>query len=159
VPITNLATWYEFSKSTGSQYYNMMDQCLGGPPGASPERDREYRRRSSIFFLSQAKGLRISIDSGVNDGHGRNAVPLRNSLEAFNALAAANGFAGKALSEADVESMTKEARIPEHLAAEKQDDPARQQKILFRRTAGPVTLTIFDGGHSADIRTGIRYFE
>jgi pimeloyl-ACP methyl ester carboxylesterase len=158
VPISNLATWYEFSRTGNSQYYRMMDQVFGGSPG-TPERDREYRRRSPLFILSHAKGVRISIDAGVNDGHGRNAVPLRQSLEAFNVLAKANGFSDKALAEDDMELMTREPRIPAHLAGEKEDDPARQQKILFRRTAGPVTLTIYDGGHSIDIHTGIRYFE
>ena len=151
VPITDLAAWYRFSKETGSQYYKMMEQCFGGPPG-TPDRDREYRRRSSLFILSRAKKLRIAIDAGLNDGHGRNAVPLRQSLDGFNAL-------DKALAEADVESMTREARIPARLSNEKEEDPARKEKILFRRRAGPVTLTIFDGGHSVDVLTGIRYFE
>jgi dipeptidyl aminopeptidase/acylaminoacyl peptidase len=158
VPITNLAAWYEFSKETGSLYYKMMDQCFGGPPGTA-DRDREFRRRSPLFSLAQAKQRRIAIDAGVNDGHGRNAVPLRNSLQAFNVLARANGAPDKALSDEDIEAMTKEARIPARLASEREEDPARQQKILFRRSAGPATLTIFDGGHSVDIRTGIRYFE
>jgi acetyl esterase/lipase len=158
VPIANLTTWHEFSKSKGSQYHKMMDACFGGPPGA-PERDREYRRRSPLFFLSQARKLRIYIDAGVNDGHGNNSVPLRNSLDAFNALAKANGLPRKALSQQDVETMTNEAKIPAHLLAETQVDPKRKEKILFRRAAGPVTLTIFDGGHSFDALTGIRYFE
>lgn len=128
-----------------------------GPPG-TPERDEEYRRRSPLF-LSEAKQLRISIDAGVNDGHGKNAVPLRHSLQAFNVLAKANGFPDKGLSEDEIQLMTKEARIPSYLAKQKEDDPARKERILFRRTAGPMKITIFDGGHSVDIRTGIRYFE
>ncbi|HXB72695.1 MAG TPA: alpha/beta fold hydrolase [Candidatus Acidoferrales bacterium] len=158
VPITDLAAWYGFSKETGSQYYKMMEQCFGGPP-EDPDRGPEYHRRSPLGFLSRARKLRITIDAGLHDGHDRNAVPLRQSLNAFNALARANGFADKVLADADVESMTREARIPAHLANEREDDPARQQKILFRRRAGPVTLTIFDGGHSLDVLTGIRYFE
>ena len=47
VPITDLAAWYEFSKATGSQYYRMMDQCMGGSPEAPKGRpsiggDRRY---------------------------------------------------------------------------------------------------------------------
>jgi hypothetical protein len=79
-------------------------------------------------------------------------VPLSHSLLAFNALVRANGLANWALSDADVETMTKEARIPAHLAAEKENDPLRRFGILFRRSAGPVHLTIFDGGHAADRR-------
>ena len=78
---------------------------------------------------------------------------------AFNALVRANGLAYYALADSDVETMTKEARIPSHLVAEKEEDPLRRFKILFRRVAGPVHLTIFDGGHAFDARTGIRYFE
>ena len=158
VPISNLATWYQFSKSTNSQYYRMMDQVFGGPPD-TPERDREYRHRSPLFILSEAKGVRLFIDTGVNDGHGRNSVPLRQSLEAFNVLAKANGQPDKTLAEGDIELMTREARIPAYLAREKDDDPARKQKILFRRAAGSATLTIYDGGHSVDVATGVRYFE
>ena len=123
------------------------------------ERGREYRRRSPLFSLGNAKGIPIHIDSGIQDGHGKNAVPLRQSLEAFNALAIANGQDGKSLSETEVDAMTKGAKIPGSLAGERQDDPARQHKIFFRRSAGPVTLTIFDAGHTVDVRTGIRYFE
>jgi hypothetical protein len=78
---------------------------------------------------------------------------------AFNALVRANGLADHALADSDVETMTNEARIPVHLAAEREEDPLRRHKILFRRAVGPVHLTIFDGGHAVDPRTGIRYFE
>ena len=162
VPITDLAAWHEFSKATGPEWNNkydkMMEACFGGPPD-TPERAQEYRRRSPLPSLAQAKGIRIYIDSGINDGHPRNAVPLSHSLLAFNALVRANGLASYALSDADVETMTKEARIPSHLAAETENDPLRRFKILFRRSAGPVHLTVFDGGHALDIRTSIRYFE
>jgi pimeloyl-ACP methyl ester carboxylesterase len=162
VPITDLVAWHEFSKATGPEWNNkydkMMEACFGGPPD-TPERAQEYRRRSPLPFLAQAKGIRIYIDSGIRDGHPRNAVPLSHSLLAFNALVRANGLADHALADSDVETMTNEARIPIHLAAEREEDPLRRPKILFRRAAGPVHLTIFDGGHAVDPRTGIRYFE
>ncbi len=158
VPIADLAAWYQFSKATGSQYYQMMEKCCGGPPG-TPATDMQYRQRSSLFFLSNARGIRIAIDTGIRDGHAGAAVPLSQSLLAFNVLARANGFPGKALSEEDIEFMTREARVPDHLAGETEEDPGRRQKVVFRRTAGPVRLTIFDGGHSVDVSTGIRWFE
>lgn len=46
VPITDLTSWYEFSKATGSQYHRMMDKCFGGPPD-NPATAAEYRRRSA----------------------------------------------------------------------------------------------------------------
>lgn len=158
VPIVDLAAWYQFSKATGSQYYPMMEKCCGGPPG-TPETDAQYRQRSSLASLSNAKGIRIAIDSGIRDGHAGAAVPLSQSLLAFNALARANGYPGKVLSAEDIEFMTREARVPDYLAGETEEEAGRRQKIVFRRTAGPVRLTIFDGAHSVDVLTGIRWFE
>ena len=159
VPITDLAAWYAFSKSTASQYYQMMDKCLGGAPD-TPERAAEYRRRSSLFYLSRAKGVRITIDSGIRDGHPGGAVPLSQTLLAFNELARANGLPEKALSLEQIDIMTRESRVPAELAAEKQDEPGRQQAILFRRTAGPVRVTVFDwaslDGHTP---TSFRWFD
>jgi dipeptidyl aminopeptidase/acylaminoacyl peptidase len=158
VPIVDLAAWYQFSKATGSQYYQMMEKCAGGPPGTAAT-DAEYRQRSSLPFLANAKGVRIAIDSGIRDGHAGAAVPLSQSLLAFNALARANGYAGKVLPAEDIEFMTREARVPDHLAGETEEEAGRRQKVVFRRTAGPVRLTLFDGAHSVDVLTGIRRFE
>jgi len=158
VPIADLAAWYQFSKATGSQYYQMMEKCCGGPPGTA-ETDKQYRQRSSLPFLSNAKGIRIAIDSGIRDGHAGAAVPLSQSLLAFNALARANGYPDKAFPAEDIEFMTREARVPDHLAGETEEEAGRRQKIVLRRTAGPVRLTIFDGAHSVDVPTGIRWFE
>jgi dipeptidyl aminopeptidase/acylaminoacyl peptidase len=158
VPITDLASWYEFSKATGSQYYQMMDKCLGGSP-ETPERAAEYRRRSSLFYLSKAKDLPITIDSGLRDGHAGAAVPLSQSLLAFNELARANGFAAKALSLEDIDILTRESRVPADLAQEKENEPGRKEAVLFRRQAGPVRLTVFDGGHSVDVPTSFRWLD
>jgi len=158
VPITDLAAWYAFSKATSSQYYQMMDKCLGGPPD-TPERAAEYRRRSSLFYLARAKGVRITIDSGLRDGHPGGSVPLSQTLFAFNELARANGAPEKALSLEQIDIMTRESRIPAELAREKQDEPGRQQPVLFRRTAGPVRVTVFDGAHSTDIPTSFRWLD
>jgi hypothetical protein len=49
--------------------------------------------------------------------------------------------------------------VPEHLAGEVEEEAGRRQKIVFRRTAGPVRLTLFDGAHSVDVPTGMRWFE
>jgi dipeptidyl aminopeptidase/acylaminoacyl peptidase len=158
VPITDLAAWYEFSKATGSQYYRMMDQCMGGSPEA-PERAAEYRRRSSLFNLNQAKGLPIAIDSGLRDGHAGAAVPLSQSLLAFNELARANGFPAKALSLKEIDIFTRESRVPSALAEEKENETGRGQAVLFRRRAGPVRLTVFDGAHSVDVPTSFRWLD
>jgi pimeloyl-ACP methyl ester carboxylesterase len=158
VPITDLAEWYKYSKQVNSQYYKMMDQCFGGPAD-TPQRAAEYRRRSPLFELAKAKKLRIAIDSGLRDGHPGGAVPLSHTLLAFNALAKVNGHPEKMLSAEDIRIFTSDAKVPDHLINEKEEEAGRRQRVLFRRTAGPVRVTVFDGGHSVDYPTSFRWLD
>lgn len=155
VPITDLAAWHAFSKKQGSRYHTMMEQACGGPPG-TPATDAEYRARSPLFHLARAKGVKIDLQVGIRDGH-EGSVPVSNALHAFNALARINGHESLALSDADVTSITAQARLPESLAAEKVDEPNRRRAVLFRRAAGPVRLTIFDGAHESDFAPAVRW--
>ena len=155
VPITDLAAWHAFSKEKGARYYQMMEQACGGPPG-TPATDAEFRARSPLFFLGRAKGVNIDIQAGIRDGH-EGSVPVSHSLRAFNALATANGHGDRALAMSDIEFITARARIPDTLVAEKVDEPQRRRSVLFRRIAGPVRLTIFDGTHESDFGTAVRW--
>lgn len=156
VPITDLAAWHRFCKPLKYKYYRDVELCCGGPPGA-PGTAEQYRKRSPVFWLAAAKGLPIDINAGIRDGHGGASVPIDHSLNAYNVLAEANGHADRMLSADDVRFMTSKASIPKHLAAERQDEPGRQHKILFRRSAGLVRITIFDGGHRGDAAAAARW--
>ena len=79
------AAWHAFCAGKGYRYAKDVEACLGGPP--APEREAEYRKRSPLFSLAQARGLPIDIQSGIRDGHGGASVPIDHSLRAFNALA------------------------------------------------------------------------
>ena len=156
VPITDLAAWHRFCKAKDYRYYKMIEACCGGPPG-EPKTEGEYRHRSPVFWLSRAKSLPIDINAGIHDGHGGASVPIDHTLNAFNVLARANGHADKVLADGDIRDMTANARVPEHLAQERQDEPGRKYKTLFHRVAGPVRVTIFDGGHRMDEQAGLRW--
>lgn len=149
VPITDLAAWHAFCSKRGYKYAGDIEECLGGPPG-DPKRDEECRKRSPVFWLGAAKGLAIDLQAGIHDGHGGRAVPIDHTLQAFNVLAKANGAEGAVLSAEDIAFLTREARVPERLAGEREDEPGRAHCVLFRRTARPVRLTLFDGGHVID---------
>lgn len=155
VPISDLAAWHAFSKAAGNRYRAMLERCCGGPPEAPPAA-REYRARSPLYHLHRAGGLRIAIDAGIRDGH-EGSVPVSHSLRAFNELARANGLAGRVLSEAEIDEITRQARVPPALRGEVEDEPGRKHKVLFRRWAGPVRLTIFDGGHELDVGAGMNW--
>jgi pimeloyl-ACP methyl ester carboxylesterase len=158
VPISNLTAWHQFCKEQNFYYSKMMELCCGGPPG-SPAADREFKLRSPLSHLEKAKSVRIDIEAGIHDGHGGAAVPISHSLWAFNVLARANRQPASALSDVEIRVMTNEGRIPDYLAREREDDGGRKHRVLFRRSAGPARLTIFDGGHVLDPGAALRWFD
>ena len=156
VPITELTDWHRFCSEKGYKYAGDVEQCLGGPPG-DPDRDADSKKRSPLYHLAEAKGLSLDIQVGIHDGHGGRSVPIDHSLRAFNILAQANGQADQLITEADIAYLTQEAHVPDHLQTERQDEPGRKCPVLFRRTAGPARLTIFDGGHEIDPPTALAW--
>lgn len=144
VPISDLAAWWASDK-----YRKQMEGSCGGAPG-TPATDAEYKARSPIHFLPAAKGVPMDINAGIHDGH-TGSVPISQSLNAFNVLAEANGLKDKLVSAADIEFMTSTEKVPEALAGEKEKDTERNREVLFRRVAGPVRITIFEGGHEAEV--------
>jgi len=144
VPISDLTEWHRQTVGKKGKYDQMMEKCCGGPPG--PQTEAEYRARSPIFHLPNAKGLPLDINTGIHDGH-TGSVPVSQSLRAFNVLAAANGLAEKQIAEADIEAAVTKEKIPDALAKERENDVERKMPVLFRRIAGPVRITVFEGGH------------
>lgn len=61
--ITDLAKWH----TQCPQYANKIEKCCGGAPGASPEIDEEYKYRSPIFSIANAKDIPIQIVHGTQD--------------------------------------------------------------------------------------------
>ena len=157
VPISDLAAWHRFSKQKGDRYWETIERCCGGPPG-SPQTDPEYRARSPLFHLARAAGLPVDIETGIHDGH-HGSVPVSQSLRAFNALAEANGLAERKIAEEAIEATTRDAAIPPGLKSEDVGKGPRRSRALFRRSAGPARLTIFDGGHEIDFPEALRWLE
>ena len=152
--ISDLAAWHRECKEAKRHYYRDVEACCFGPPG--PATEAEYRKRSPLFHLADAKGLPIDINAGIHDGH-TGSVPVSHSLRAFNVLAAANGHKDRALPGDQIAHMVERRTIPAALAAERVDEPGRRRTILFRRAAGPARVTVFDGGHEGDEATAIRW--
>ena len=95
VPITDLARWHgEDEAADDGRYWRDVEACCGGPPG--PDTEEEYRYRSPLGRLSSPSvaGVAIDLNAGVRDGHA-GAVPIGHTLRAFDALAEANGVAGR----------------------------------------------------------------
>lgn len=142
VPISDLTAWYHECKLAKRNYFNNIAASCGGAPGTSPQVDEEYRKRSPLTYLANAKGLRIDLHAGIRDGHS-GSVPVSHSLNAFNKLASDQDR----LSAQEIDDFVSKAEVPPHLQETIVDPSYGEKKPLFRRTSGPATVTIFDGGH------------
>lgn len=159
--IADLPQWYrqcvelgEIGVEACQRYAQEMEAVCGGPPGTSPEVDEQYRLRSPMTFIEQAKGVKMHISHGIHDGHpGTGVVPVDHSLMVFNALADVNGFPEKKLTEEQIRIFWREERVPDELKNEAPEDPLYIKPVVFQRTAGPVTITLFDGRHEILIET------
>ncbi|MDD4688343.1 MAG: prolyl oligopeptidase family serine peptidase [Eubacteriales bacterium] len=160
VPITDLAQWYNFSKSKGSKYYGMIAKCCGGAPGDSEAVDAEYALRSPINHLQNAINIPLDINTGIHDGH-TGSVPISHSLWAFNKLATANGNVSKVITDEEIAYMVDNEAIPVGIANETVDLAAegRNYAVHFRRTAGNARVTVFEGGHTMEGSAAIKFFE
>ena len=159
--IADLAQWYhqcvELAKKGAEgnkRYAQEMEAVCGGSPGISQEIDEQYRLRSPMSFIEQAQGVTMHISHGIHDGHpGTGVVPVDHSLMVFNALAKVNGYTEKMFTEEQIRIFWREERVPDELKDEAPEDPLYTKPVVFQRTAGPVTITLFDGNHEILIET------
>lgn len=156
VPISDLAAWHADCVKSKRDYWRNLQAICGGPPGDSPEVDKQYKLRSPLTHLPAARMLPIDINAGIHDGH-TGSVPIRHSLRAFNLLAEVNDHPQAKLADEQIEYMTERRMIPTALEAERADEPDREHPVLFRRAAGPARITIFNGGHEGDMPAAIRW--
>ena len=138
--ISDLFAWHAENKLTGRKYWKDIEACTGGAPGASPAVDAEYRARSPLFHLGHATTVPLDLNEGILDGH-RGSVPIHHTLDAFNAVAAAQGLPG--VSQPEINALSQE-QIPPVAPVE---DPTYGRRIHLRKTAGLARVTIFEGGH------------
>jgi len=146
VPISDLTAWYYECKDRNLKYADEIIESCGGVPESSDEVALQYENRSPVNFLSNAAGLPVDINAGIHDGH-TGSVPISHSLNAFNILAEVNGLSKKVISKDLIESFVENEAVPEKLKKEKSEDRSYSKEVLFRRTANPARVTIFDGGH------------
>lgn len=155
VPPADLAAWHGQAAAQGRVYADHLAAVCGGAPGDSEEVDLEYRHRSPVHRLAETKDVRIEIAAGILDGHGT-SVPISHTLDSFNVLARANGFADRVIPKETVDEMVATAKVPASLG-EPPQDPTYVKPVLFRREAGPVRVTIFQGGHEIQATAAIEW--
>ncbi|MDO5582057.1 MAG: prolyl oligopeptidase family serine peptidase [Planctomycetia bacterium] len=152
--ISDLADWYHETKAQDLPYSKHLEKACGGAPGTSPQIDEQYRHRSAITWGAGAKGVPLSLNHGIHDGHRKSSVPLSQSVRLFNKIAPEE----KRVREDQIRWMVEKETIPPELQKENEIDPLfGTSTVHFRRTAGNVRITIFEGGHSSVPAAGIEW--
>jgi poly(3-hydroxybutyrate) depolymerase len=144
VGISDLTAWHE--RHAEANYGAMLRGCTGGAPGSGAEVDEEYRKRSPLPWMAGAKDVPLDIAAGIKDGH-EGSVPIRHSIDAFNAIAGAVG--GEPVTEEEIQELSASptGRLSNPKTSDQEEDAALGRQIHLRRTAGKARLTIFEGGH------------
>lgn len=157
-PITDCARWYgDLVKSRRKNKVKMFESACGGAPKAGGRILEEYRHRSPLTHLENAKkaGVHIYIMTGIHDGH-KGSVPVGHSFRAFNALAAEKDRFSD-----DEIAYIENNQAPGTLKYSGAEDPfyPEQMKIHVRRTSGNVRLTICEGGHACNYDAGFDFLK
>jgi len=143
VGISDLATWRR--RHAGKKYGNMVDRCCGGAPGTSSGVDAEYRARSPLTWMHRAVDVPIDLNAGVHDGH-RGSVPIRQTIDAYNAIARASG--ATQVTEEEIDQLSRpNGRLESPAPSDRVEDASFGREIHLRRRAGKARVTIFEGGH------------
>lgn len=157
VGISDLAAWYRKHSAPDDGYGQMMLKVCGGKPADSEAVDEQYRQRSPLNYLHQAVGVPIDIAAGVHDGY-TGSVPTRHSLEAFNAIAKADG--SPIITEAEIAQIGRpDGRLDSPRTSDTVEDESFGRTIYLRRHAKHARVTIFEGGHEGIATAVIAWLE
>ncbi|MGI9173699.1 MAG: alpha/beta hydrolase family protein [Rhodothermales bacterium] len=143
VPISDLEAWYEESRARESRYADDILQCTASGDALDV---REARRRSPIHLptpTEKLKRARLNLYAGVRDGV-QGSVPITHSLLFYNKVLDDLGIT------ADSAYATKDDLIhllTAYTAPDSASGALGDRAILYRRAAGNVAVTIFEGGH------------
>ncbi len=154
-PIFDLKLWHAETHQRGLKYTQMLEKVCGGAPGTSAEVDEQYRIRSASTWLSKAKNVNLSINTGITDGH-NGSVPVSHTLHAFNAVVSEPSAQ---ISAATIAEIVKQPAMPETLKQSIDDPLFESKKALFRRVSGTTQVTIFQGGHDILYDAGLGWLE
>ena len=156
--ISDVAAWYDQGVARGRRDYpGHIVKICGGDPSKDASARADALRRSPLTYMSGAARVILDISTGIHDGHRFNgrtgSVPVSQSFNAFNALAKP----ADRIAPEDVDSITKEQKIPEKFGVPEADPAFGKNPVLFRRQSNLARITIFEGGHDILFDTGLEW--
>ncbi|HBR99120.1 MAG TPA: peptidase [Gammaproteobacteria bacterium] len=140
VPISNLLAWFHQAPYHNEQYANDILACTDSRNGTLNE--DEAKRRSPLYWpLPDKLPQRIELYAGIDDGH-TGAVPISHTINFYNRIAGALGHDQNRVTEAAATQLLTRA-IDRTLTVGVLGD----RGVFYQQDTGPVSLSIFDGGH------------
>ncbi len=160
VGISDLAAWHRLHEN--DRYGEMLRASCGGRPGDSPEVDTQYRERSPLTYLANVGDLALDIAHGIHDGH-TGSVPIRHTLEAFNAVVKGHVATGKpdeTITEDEILQLSqRNGRLKAPRPGDELLDEAWRRQIYLRRQSGNTRVSIFEGGHEGIAAAMMEWFK
>jgi len=154
--ISDLEAWHEQCQGSRFQRYaRNLEAVCGGAPGTSAGVNAEYRQRSPVTWLKMKKPGELpplDINHGVHDGRS-GSVPFTHSLHAFNAAVPA----GARLEEREIARFFETREFAGGGDDALRDPLYGEEPLRFRREAGSVRVTIFEGGHEIRHRAALNW--
>lgn len=151
--VFDLVDWYEHTrKATVHDYAKEIAASCGGPPMPGTREEKECRKRSPSAYIDGARrAVPVYIAVGIDDTF----VPPSHSLRAYNALADDDGR----ISDEDVESISKEHRLPDGFVLS-DGDPLFEEagvELLHERASAKAVLKIYRGRHDVLYNAGLSW--
>jgi pimeloyl-ACP methyl ester carboxylesterase len=145
VPITDLTAWYRESLARGTKYAGDILRCTGSEGG--PLDEAEAKKRSPLYAQTPTTKLndtRLLLFAGIDDGH-TGSVPVTHSLLFYNKLLRDLGVQGAQsyVSRRDISALLRRKPPSPPLPLGR----LGSRDVLYRQEHGPVSLTVFSGGH------------
>ncbi len=137
--ISDLEAWYYQSVARGRRYAQDVLRCTG----SGEQLDfRVARQRSPLYWpMPRRRESRLEIYAGIRDGY-TGSVPISHSILFFNRLARELRRPERQFTQSEIVGLLTRGFPP------RPDSLRIQGRLVYvTRVAGPIRLTIFEGGH------------
>ncbi len=140
VGISDLEAWYYESLGRGQKYAGDLLKCVGDSTFLNIG---EARKRSPLHLLLPKRKATLHLYAGIHDGY-KGSVPITQTMHFYNKVVAAQKNINK-------NAMVSENELLKLAVRRISENPYTydlgKRKVHLHKQSGPVSLTIFEGGH------------
>lgn len=140
VGISDLEAWYYESLGRGQKYAGDILKCVGD---SSALNISEARKRSPLHLPLPKRNASLHLYAGIHDGY-KGSVPITQTMNFYNKVVEAQKKQVKSALVSPSEMLNLAVR---RTAIQPYEYGLGQRKVHLHKQSGPVSLTIFEGGH------------